>query len=241
MKAITLICLITAGLHADSVLWNRSRDGAREVALVLSDGAFTQERLEQLARVELARTPRANFIRLTMVGAKGRLPLPKATTYSFAAWLRLYEPPGPNEIAEMIANGDDAVLRVRDLTGKLTERVLSGRNPLTIAVGEEDFQIVHVSAGVAILYGGDVRVFLRTARPLRVETGEALLEALQASFPNFGISVSAQNIPWFVNEGDYPISNPFAENGRPPTPEEYLRTKTLRCSYVSGLPACRIE
>jgi hypothetical protein len=176
-----------------------------------------------------------------MLGAKGGLPLPKATTYSFASWLRLYNPPSPNEIAEMIANGENAVLRVRDLSGKLTERVLSGNNPLSIAAGGETFQIVHLSIGVAIAYGADVRVFLRTAAPLRTQSGEELMRALQPSFPNFRISVSVQTDPWFIGEDDYPILNHFVEHERPPTFEEYHQMRTLNCSYAGELPTCTLK
>ena len=193
--------------------------------------------------MELVRTPRAGFIKLTMVGAKGVLPggrLPDAD-YGFADWLRLYDPSHPTEVAEMIANGEDAVLQVRDLTGKLTERVLSGKNPLNITAGGENFQIVYLSIGVAVAYGGEVRVFLRTASPLRTQTGEVLMRALQPSFPDFWISVLVQNDPWFVHEGDYPFVNPFVENKKPPTLEEYLQIKTLTCRYVDELPRCAVS
>jgi hypothetical protein len=241
MKTITLIFLVAASLRADSTLWDSSRDGVREVTLTLSEGAFTEEHLDELARMELARTPRASFIKLTMVGAKGGLPGPRGASYGFADWLRLYDPSRPNEIAEMIANGDDAVLRVRDLSGKLTERVLSGKNPLSVTVGGENFQIVYLSIGVAVAYGGEVRVFFRTASTLRTQAGEALMRALQPSFPSFRISVLVQNDPWFVREGDYPIVNPFVENKKPPTPEEYLQIKTLTCRYADGPPTCGVN
>ncbi len=170
------------------------------------------------------------------------MPLPKTQAFDFEAWSRVYRQAGaPNEIAEMIASGDDAILRVRDRTGKLTEQVLSGKDPLRVAVGEADFRIVHVSVGRAIAYGSDVRFFVSTTGPLRLEPAEGLLQMLQASLPNFGASVNIQNSPWFINDVDYPFLNPFVETARPPTREEYLRTNTMSCMYVDGLPSCKIQ
>jgi hypothetical protein len=243
MKTIIWICLVTSSLRADSVFQDSSKGGLREVGISLSDGVFTAEHLEQLARAELERTPRATFIKLTMVGTKGGLPLPKATdaAYSFENWRRIYDLATPNEIAEMIRINDDAALIVRDRTGRLTERILTGRNPLRVAGAGQDFQIVDIILSRAIAYGADIRFFLRTAGPLRVEAGEELLQMLQSSVPNSRVSASVQNNAWFVDDGDYPFLNPFVEREAEPTKEEYLQTKTLDCEYVAGSPSCTIH
>jgi hypothetical protein len=244
MKTIVWICLVAASLRADSVFTDSSRDGLREFGITLSDGFFTPEHLEQLARAELARTPRATFIKLTMVGSKGGLPLPKApdAIYSFENWLRFYDEAAatPNEIAEMIAINGDAVLIVRDRSGSLTERILAGRNPLRVTAGGQDLQIVDVILIRAILYGADIRFFLRTTELLRVEAGEKLLEVLQSSAPKFRISATVQNNAWFVGD-EYPFFNPLVEQRIEPTKEEYLQTKTLECGYVAESPSCAIH
>jgi hypothetical protein len=179
---------------------------------------------------------------MTMLGSKGRMPLPKAINYDLAGWRPIYDMEGKNEIAEMIANGNDAILRVRDLTGALTERVLSGRNPLNIAVGGESLKILDISTTVAISYGGEVRVFLSAESSPRIQIGEAVIQALQPSFPNFLVSVSVQSRPaWFVSDGDYPFVNPFVVYERPPTPEEYREMKTLTCWHSARLPTCTLK
>lgn len=239
MKRAIWICIITASLRADSTYTDELRNGLREVGISIGDGSFTLEHLEQVARLQLDRTPQAKTLKLMMVGAKGGLPAPKAGPYDYESWRRLYDRSlGSNEIAEAIAIGSNAVLLVRDRSGKLTEHVLSGTNPLRIVAGGQDFEIVHMAlAG----YSTNLTLFLQTRGALEVAVGRVLLQKLQALVPNFEISTLVENEAWFVRVVGYPILNPFVEHNRPLTAEEYRQMKTLSCRYVAEVPECTIQ
>jgi hypothetical protein len=246
MKTFTLLCLISTVLCADTRLEDSERGDLRKVVIRISEGAFTLEHLEELAQIELTRAPRVSLTSLTMIGSQAGFPLPKPDHYGFQTWLNIYNIKSePNEIAEMVAIGQDAVLRVSDRNGTLTERILSGKNPLRIAVEGRDFQIVYVATdipvGKYVRYREDIRFFIRTVSPLRVDTEEELFRMLQVVLPNVRVIMNVQNDGLFIDSPDYPFLNPFVRIERPPTREEYLRTKTLRCDNAIGPPWCKIQ
>ena len=236
MKTLSLLCLVTTLLYADTRVTDEERDGVRTVVITLSEGSFTLEHLEELSRLELSRAPRAALISLTMIGSRGGVPLPKPDHFGFQTWMSIYNARNElNEIAEMTAIHEDAVLRVRERNGTATERILSGTNPLHISAGGQDFQILSVFESRE-----DIRFFISTAFPLRVDGGEELLRTLQVALPNTAITANVQNDGLFIDSAEYPFLNPFVRIDRPPTEDEYRRIKTLTCNNTRT-PRCEIH
>jgi hypothetical protein len=238
MNTLLLLCLITT-FCADKRSEDSVRDDLRMVTVRVSEGSFALEHLEELARLELSRTPHVNLIRLTMMGAQGWYSVPTPDHFGFQTWMNVYKSSNePHEVAEMLAIRDNAVLRVRDRNGTVTEKILSGKNPLRIAVAGQDFQILYVFA--SLWRQEDIRFFIRTASPLRVDAGAELLRTLQLALPNRAIIANVQNDGLFIGSPGYPFLNPFVRIERPPTEQEYLRMKTLMCDNTR-MPPCEIH
>jgi hypothetical protein len=239
MQTLLLLCLTATILCADTRLEDSASDDLRMVTIRVSEGSFTLEHLEELARLELSRTPHVNLIRLTIMGAQGWYSVPTPDHFGFQTWINVYSSSNePNEVAEMVAIRDNAVLRVRDRSGMITEKILSGKNPLRIAVAGQDFQVLYVYA--SLWRQEDIRFFIRTASPLRVDSGEELLRMFQVALPNRAIAVNVQNDGLFIGSPGYPFLNPFVRIEKPPTEQEYIRMKTLRCDSTR-MPMCEIR
>jgi hypothetical protein len=234
------VALITRG---DTLLRKVEGDRTTQIAMRADPGEFSEAYVEHLATAELRRHPRSRFVQLLIYGSKGGPPLSKPDHVSFDYWRRMYETSvgSPNELAEMISIGNDAVLRVHGAAGNVSVKVLSGKNPLVVRVGDGTFEIVHFSFSTSMAYGKQADVYLRTASPLADESGLAVLQRLQALFPDLRVSVSVRNDAWFIFERTYPFCNPLVTRSAPPTAEEYSQTKTMVCEHLTDVASCRLE
>jgi len=232
------------GSAGDTVLREVNRTGMRQRGIAVSAGSFTETYIERIARAELAMKPRVHFTQLYVYGDKGGAALPKPPHVTYDYWSRMYRSlsQSPNEIAEMISIGGNAVLRMRDGAGAIHRRVLAGRDPLQLEVEGDQFEVLYIAfstPGPYILQRADV--YIRTDALLKTEAGLELLRRLQTLFTDLEVSIFARNDPWFIYEPTYPFVNPFVENQSPPTPEEYGKGQTLNCGRISGSPSCRVE
>jgi hypothetical protein len=244
MKLIACLLALEMSSAGDTVLREANRAGMRQKGMAVGADSFTETYIERLARAELARKPRVNFIQLYVYGGRGGAPLPKPSHVTYDYWRGLYGSlaQSPNEIAEMISIGSDAVLRMHDDADKIHRRVLAGKDPLQIEVQGDRFEILYFAfsaPGPYILQRADV--YIRTDAPLRTDTGLELLRKLQPVFPEFEVSIFIRNDPWFIYEPTYPFVNPFIENPNPPTTEEYGKGQSLKCRRLSGSPSCELE
>jgi hypothetical protein len=244
MRAIFVLLTLAMIVDADTVLRELARTGMRQKAIDVAPESFSESYLERLSRKELARSPRSNFTQILFYGDRGGPPLPKASHDSYEHWRGLYETLArtPNQIAEAISIGKDAVLRVCDGSGRLSRKVLAGRDPLQIDLGSDRFEIVYLAftaPGSYILQRVDI--YVRTTSPLNTETGLELLRKLQPIFPDLEVSLLVRNDAWFISEPSYPFVNPFVAAANPPTAEEYSHSRTLRCGQRSGSPSCRFK
>jgi hypothetical protein len=242
-----IVCLLASvlALQADTVLGEVTRAGVSQKGVRVTSGSFREGYVVRLAQAELAKKSHPNFVRVDIYGDKGGAPLPKPPgdlTYGY--WRRLYEAQRglQNELAEMISIGTNAVLRMRDAGGKVSRRVLAGRDPLQLEVQGDRLEIVYFgfsAPGPYILQCVDV--YIRTDASLRTEVGLELLGALRPIFPDLEVSVSLRNDAWFILEPSYPFYNPLIEDQQPPTEEEYRKNRTLRCGYWTGSASCRLR
>src|ERR1700722_1461283 len=137
MRFSFVILLLVAALRGDDVVRELSRPGMQQKAIRVGQGPFTISHVEALARAELARKPRAHFTQLLIYGQKGGAPLPKPDHVSYDYWRGQHDSLEklPNEIAEMVSIGDNAVLRMHDSSGQVLRKVLSGEDPLRVDIG----------------------------------------------------------------------------------------------------------
>ena len=239
-------CLIALAMSSagDTVLREVNRTGMRQKGITVSAGSFTEAHIDRLARAELATKPHVKFTQLYVYGGKGGAPLPKPSHVTYDHWRGLYgsSAQSPNEIAEIISIGRDAVLRMRDGASKIRRRVLAGRDALQMEIQGDHFEILYFAfstPGPYILQRADV--YIRTDAPLKTETGLELLRSMQPVFPELEVSIFIRNDPWFIYEPTYPFVNPFIENQSPPSAEEYDKGRTLKCGRLSGSPSCRLQ
>ena len=141
-----VVLVFSRTIAADSVLGELIQAGMKQKTMRLG-GTFSESNIERLARAELKKRPRVNFIKLTIFGEKAGTPLPKPDHVSYDSWKGLYElaARSSNEIAEMISIGDNAVLRVRESNGKVTSKMLTGTNPLEVMISGDLYQIVYLA------------------------------------------------------------------------------------------------
>ena len=243
MMSVPLVFAIAAAVSANAPL--ASGASLRQRSITVSASSFTEKKVLRLCRTELGRKPRAGLTQLIIYGDKGGPPLPKPTAQiTYDHWRGLYDSAAnsPNEIAEMISIGADAVLRMRDANGNINRRLLAGKDPLHIEVQGDQFDVVYLAfsgSGPYALHRVDA--YIRASAKLKAEVGLQLLRVLQSKLQELEVSVSVRNDAWFIHEPTYPFFNPFTEALTPPTAEEYDRTKTLRCGFWSGTASCRLQ
>ena len=201
---------------------------------------FNEQALVDLARSELARAPRREFTQLLFYGEPGGAPTSKPNHGSYDYWRRLYEVAAqtPNAIAEVISIDNNVILRMRDLDGKVTRRVLSGDDPLRMVVNSDPLEIVYISFRPSSLLSEAVSVYARTSAPLRAETGLILLRQLESALGDLQVSLAIRHDGWFIYQPGYPFLNPFLEEANLPTHEEYDKEPTLVCGRSTGTMAC---
>jgi hypothetical protein len=209
--------------------------------MTLSPGAFGERYVEQIARGQLARTPRPHIIHLQIYGAGMGAPVPKPDHFNFEHWREEYqrETKLTFEIAEMIARGDEVVLRKRNATGTFSKRVLSGNDPLTLLAQGQKFEIVYFEFDANRL--PTFSIFIRSTSPVAAKDGLALFQALETLFPKIDVSIAIRPDIWFVRATRYPFLNPFIQDLSPPNSEDYNRSRTVECDRLSGSASCKLQ
>jgi hypothetical protein len=245
VKLLVILFAVAMGSSGETVLREVNRLGMRQKIIALDAGEFKIAHIERLSRAELGSKPRTYFIQLVIYGDKGGAPLPKPSHLAYDQWRRLHVSSSqyPNEMAEMIAIGNNAVLRVREASGNIIERrVLAGKDPLRIQFegGYGDIVYLAVAAPSASrLQRADI--YVTTDQHLKPGMGLDLLRNFQPVFPEMDVYLAIRNDIWFVYEPNYPFSNPFLTELNPPNADEYASTRTLKCGRLSGATSCRLE
>ena len=244
MRPALLILVLVTAVNADRVQREFSRLGMRQVGIEIDSGQFNEAHLDRVARTELMRKPRVGFLQISLYGRGGGAPLPKPDHVTYEYWRGLYNQMEKSEyeVAEVTAVGDDVVLRRHSADGRVTRKVLAGRDPLQLAVAGQDFEIVYFAFSAPSLYIAQrVDVYIRTGAILQPESGLELLRMLRPVFPGLQVSVVVRNDAWFVGQSTYPFVNPFIEDQRVPSAVDYNKTRTLICGSLSSDQSCRFE
>ena len=230
-------------LGGDSVLRDQGRPGVKIKSIAISPNLFNEMHLEQVCRSELSKSPRSGFMQILLLGDRGGSPLPKSGHFDFKMWRRMHDEAVnmPNEFAEMISINGEAVLRMRDGSGKVTKKVLTEHDPLKVVIAGDMFEIIYLGFSAPAPFTLQrVDAYVRTSASLKPESGLDLLRKLDQVFPGYEVSVFVRDDPWFIYQPSYPFFNPFVEEPTPPTDPDHL-APTLQCGHWSGAPSCKIE
>ena len=219
----SILVLMTGMVRAETVLQSTVHsDGIWKTVRFSEREPFTLSSVERRARVELSRAKRVPFVQITFYGHHGGAPLPLPTHSSDEHWRKLYETQKERhrEIAELVSFGGNAVLRLRDSSGKLVRRVLQGTDPLQYTVRGTLYEILSV---------GNTLHF-RTTASLDVATGNQLVAQLKRVLPeSLRLNIEIRNNEWLMD----PIANPFIFNV--PAPSD-IRSPTMFCNFYGCVP-----
>jgi hypothetical protein len=248
VRLIALLLGITPALICavgETILWEDLRPGMLLKAVVSEAGAFDQVNLSALCRRVLKQHGQRGFIQLQVFQDKRDAhPLPKPDHLLYNGWRRGHDDVAMSlkPVAEMIAIGRSAILRLRDQHGVVSETVLSGKNPLVFESRGSRFEVLHFAFGRPGLHSLErADVYARTDHPLDPEAGLGLLHTFQAMFPDMAVSVFVRNDAWFIYEQSFPFFYPFGEGMEPSSDEAFIGTHTLRCGTWSGSAACSLQ
>ncbi len=171
---------------------------------------------------------------------------------SHLAWRGQYDrfPKEALMAADVTSIGEDAVLRIREIDGTVNRRVLRGKDPTRVSVGEVTFEILFVTGRFRSRFEGcgvagtlEPVLFLRTDSPLSPDICQRATSSLAATLRADHLWVHFRNDHWFICS-QFPVVFPFAS--REPLPSEIALDGSVEysCSVscdhaVNCLPAGR--
>jgi hypothetical protein len=162
---------------------------------VVGEEAFNLPRLAKIARTHLP-VKRGEWMRLTLFATEpSPFFLQQSSAESWAAWYKAWRSAASIRwrVAEMIAIGDDAVLRIR--AGRATSRVVvGGRDPLLIEVSGRRYEILHISGAKR------TTVYMRGPQPFPCDDLHRILRGRIDS----PVIVKVRSDPWFVADPGFP-------------------------------------
>jgi hypothetical protein len=153
-------------------------------------------------------------------------------------WLTLYNEFGREllPMAEFLTYENNTVLRLRDRAGLCSETVLSGDNFLRVRDDGVDYDILQIYYGGLPPHTqsapGDeamIQVYVRSSVFPTVEQASRFSLLMRDRFRQKRIIVTIRTDSYFILDGRFPIVYRFDQDGTPPTPEEYERSKTMYC------------
>src|SRR5262249_13476458 len=163
-------------------------------------------------------------------------------------WLHLYNDFGrnPQPMAELSVYKENAILRLRDQTGKSKAVVLAGDNFLHVRLQSVDFEILktyyHPLPPQTESIRGDeamISIYVRSSSLPSVELAREFSRLMQARFEQKRIMVAFSTDAYFLTDGAFPIAYRFNPPGIPRSRAAYGASHTIYCFCdIPGI-ACR--
>ncbi|MEO8097818.1 MAG: hypothetical protein ABI811_08965 [Acidobacteriota bacterium] len=146
-------------------------------------------------------------------------------------WRMQYDAIAPKRfpIGELIAFGDNAVLRYRDRLGAVSETVVGGSNPRLVNIGGLNGKIVHVGMQGRMPRPW-VELYVVGTGTIDASASMKFIKGLREQIGSEAANVEFRSDPWFINEiwsTWFPLFEEF--RGDPPSESEFSATKTLSC------------
>jgi len=145
----------------------------------------------------------------------------------------------PAPMAQVMAAGESAVLRIRDSSGRVSRRVLEGTDVFRFEVTGVSCDVVDLSSSAS--QETDLFLLVKTSELLSPEAGEevvrTLMRVMRLPMPS-RMLVAMRADPWFVECRRLFILYKFEPPQRPPTEAEYRLSTTLHCGVHDGAISC---
>jgi hypothetical protein len=229
------------GEQKELYLWQNH--GVLVRKLLFSPEEFNLTRLEKFFRDSISEAdPRFNLVKISVTVDDANSNAKGLDEYSYELWSDFYPKISKNvpPVAELLIFNRGAVMRVRDLEGKVHHLLLKGSDPLTFETKNYRFEILWV--GVSRRSGDNVNIhfFVVGSPPLLVEQASEATRALSRLLKNGDVSVSLRTDSWFIKEFDFPLIYPFATRlGPAPSSVEYKRSAQTHCWLIGDEMFCR--
>jgi len=245
--------LVFAGcnqLLAQEILVDHRGDHYRRLLVFLPSERFTAIQCETLSRQYLGRPGAKDVIQVRFLDERSYekwASKPSHVPYDGLVHLTSRI---PNQVAraEMIAIGDDAVLRFRGNTGKFTHKVLRGRDPLIGKMSDREFRIQwmefwefgqNTEVPGATQYNERIDVFSTVSSSTQLDDVVRLFQNLSTTLRNVTVNLYASESGWFPFQDWQPLVNPFLTNFKPPSATQYSTERRFFCSGGTKQPDCR--
>ncbi len=247
----TLILLLVVEQRTETILSDVRLGGVVRRAIVIPEREFDINNVQGLARRFLEQSRGRYHLLLFYIFTKeenaGHHLSGMVSDVPYEGWLQMYRQFGQHRfpVAEILAYGGSATMRVRDPHGELKQVVLEGtRDTFRFKIRDFDFEIVRIDTPLIPDVHKDgphepinATFNIRTSDPLEEETGLAALEFLSKELNSpRDLHVVMRNDIWFI-EDSY-TSNLFFESDPPPPAEQYYKSITLSCALWGGKQSC---
>jgi hypothetical protein len=239
---LLIVGMAAVAVAQDAVqIWNDERPGFLKRGIVLGQ-SFDEEHISAFCQRTLDERSDLQFIQLTFAPQYLRQ-RPKIDHMTYADWKNWHDASAKSQgaVAELVAVKGDAVLRIRDARGRVTQKVLRGHDPLVFEVGGLTFHILYFAfseLSPALIQVNSAEVYVESDRMPSAELGADIREHWRQLFPQFTTSLLFRQDLWFVYNPGFPFFYPFGEEGEPPSEQVYGRTHIMYC--MDSSPVCRV-
>ena len=234
-------------LHSLSQAATSRQSGIERRQLVLPASDFTEPSIRgEFLRSLSQRTDNTGILLIDAVdnlkfGNLSEMGIDDAT---YGSWRGLYSDyeNGIPPFAELLAIGQNAAMRLRDNSGRVSLSVLEGQNPYDVRACGQYFSLAHLAvrhqANMISTFSDGLHFFLITTGTINEELTRCAREELQSSAPKMNVSVSIRNDRWFLLDPDYPVVLPFITDNSPPTEQDYERATYWECEPIKSRVIC---
>lgn len=248
LYTLTLVLIVLATDRTPSNAQNHEElIEHRQIVLPTSDFEITQteKRLQEF----LAKRSPTN--RLLLVEAMDRekssaLSAIGFTDVTYGLWKLLFSEyeQGIPPFAELIGLNGNVAMRVRDIDGRVTVKVLEGRSPYEISGCGASLSLLHIgitqTKSAANLQESltNVHFFVLSQGAVEESIAHCALRKIEDLKLTKSLAVSLRRDPWFIEDSDYPVVLPFLTSAYGPSKEEYETAPQWRCSSYEGKTIC---
>jgi len=234
--------LIADGLpQHGTVLWNN---------LVKPTSEFHQDQLETLFREILSKAAaNTSVIHVEVMDDPESYVLTAMwrDELNYEVWRNMFSdyekriPP----MAEILAIGKNAAMRIRDEQGNVSTKVLQGSDPYVFHACGEDLSLIHLGMHEPLRppnyeksYVSLHFFFVVTVQPDEKLTRCVVKEVRRLSNIS-DVNVNIRTDPWFIDESLFPVISPFLSEIRPPSKDEYESAPQWHCGVAyDGKVSC---
>jgi hypothetical protein len=159
------------------------------------------------------------------------------TDILYADWLELRQRSlKPFPVAEIVAFGNSAVLRVRDAHGSISKHVIRGSDLLVFQVNQRPCEVLHIAPLQQRMEDrleshdeAGLQVYLRIKGALDLEFALDVWKALSRRTGIKNLSIRIRNDAWFAGDASFAVVYPFDSISDPPSLQGWANAPRAWC------------